>query len=158
MRFVHSHVGCLLLWKASEKSGKRCDEHEVNTRVTGKTHDNPHPCSWCMLRLSRLLCRLRKKEHVRATEQPPTTITRILLNATNIGLLISRHVSQALTFLGSTCHRAGRTTSTMQRPGLHKATQVDQCRLSGRPSHPLHQRPELFGQCPDMGHASRVYS
>ena len=70
MRFVHSHVGCLLLWKASEKSGKRCDEHEVNTCMTSKTHDNPHPCLWRVLRLSHLLCRLRKRGHVKATEQP----------------------------------------------------------------------------------------
>ena len=38
--------------------------------MTSKTHDKPHPCSWRMLRLSQLLCRLRKKGHVRATSQP----------------------------------------------------------------------------------------
>ena len=38
--------------------------------MTSKTHDNPHPCSWCTLRLFHLLCRLNKRGHVRATEQP----------------------------------------------------------------------------------------
>ena len=92
--FVHSHVSCLSRWKASEKSGKRCDEHEVSTCMTSKTHDNPHPCSWRMLRLSHLLCRLKRGETSGQRNNQGPAITCVLLRATNVGLLISCRVSQ----------------------------------------------------------------
>ena len=67
-----------------------------------------------MLRLSHLLCRLRKRGHVRATEQP--------------------------------------------RPNNDHVYTLERDKYRFVDLMPRVPGPELFGQCPDTGHASRVYS